>query len=301
MAEQERLTKKERRAASREERKRKEEEARRKARRDSMVYGAGTLAALLVVGWVVWLAFAGGPTTVANVQISSADVEAAEAAAGCEIVDENLGLDATHYEPANVPALNVLYPTTRPPIGGPHFSQFNNAVSAADNQLDERSTTHNLEHGAVIAWFDPAQVDGATASEIGSWAENLNASGFRGTVRGSYSGASIFTSPFSEPGISSGKAVAFRAWGIGMDCDSWDELVANGFVVDNYGTHGSAPEGSFGQYPESALGYSDIEVGDNTEMPTSSRHGSEDPMGSETGSPSPTDADASPEPTETGT
>ncbi|HEX9766240.1 MAG TPA: DUF3105 domain-containing protein [Nitriliruptorales bacterium] len=292
MAEQERPTKKARRAASREERKRKEEEARRKARRDSRLTGLATLAGLAVVGWVIWLAFAGGPETVASQTISVADAEAARTAAGCEVVDENAALDATHYEPATAPATSIMYPTTRPPIGGPHFTQFNNAVSAADNQLDERSTTHNLEHGAVIAWYDPSQVDDVGA--IGSWAESLNASGFRITNIGQYVGASIFSSPFTDPGISSGKAVAFRAWGIGMDCDAWDETAANSFVIDNFGTHGSSAERALAPFPEGTLGYSDAEVGDNTEAPTGNRTDTPTDMqpdetgsATETGSPAP--------------
>lgn len=291
MAEQERMTKKERRAASREDRKRKEEEARRKARKQNMISGLSTLAVVAVIGLVVWTAFAGGEDVISDVQISTADAEAAKTAAGCEVIEETVA-DTTHYEPNTAPALSIMYPSTRPPAGGPHFSQFNNFISnGADNQLDERSTTHNLEHGAIIAWYDPEQVSGDDIGAMESWSGSLNTSGFRGAVNGNYSGGSIFVSPFTDPGISSGKAVAFRAWGVSMDCDEWNETAANSFVIDNYGTHGASPERNFSQYPEEALGYSDTTVEDNTEAPTGDR--TVEPSQMDPGSESPTAGETS--------
>jgi hypothetical protein len=50
-----------------------------------------------------------------------------------------------------------------------------------------------------------------------------------------------------------------------MDCDEWDETVANSFVIENYGTHGIAPERVFAPYPTEVLAYEDQEVGDTPE------------------------------------
>jgi hypothetical protein len=84
---------------------------------------------------------------------------------------------------------------------------------------------------------------------MGQWSRLLNDNGFVGQA-----GAAVFVSPYEEPGISSGQAVAFRAWGTAVDCDEWDETVANAFVADNYGTRGIAAEATaFAPYPSGVL------------------------------------------------
>ena len=136
------------------------------------------------------------------------------------------------------------------------------AMDAGDRrQIDEVSSTHNLEHGSVIVWWDPARIDNATAGEIGTWASSLNASGFRRDA----SGVGIITSPFDDPGIGTDKAVAFRAWGVAMDCDTWDETVAHAFALDHFGTHGIGPERQIAPFPDGVLAYEDREVTDTSE------------------------------------
>lgn len=264
MAERERLTKRERRERAREERRRKEEEARKRARRQQMTTAAAGVLVVLAVAWVVVNALGGGPEAVA-IELAQADVDAARSAAGCEVVDERLEFDRDHYEPASAPPADALYgDQVRPTHGGPHFFQTAGLVTdGSSSQLDERATTHNLEHGAVIVWYDPEQVEGDTIAEMEDWSERLNDAGF-GNTR---SGGGIFVSPYTEPGIASGKAVALRAWGIAVDCSRWDEDAAHGFVIDRYGTHGAAPERTLSPYPDGVLDYADAEVSDNTEAP----------------------------------
>ncbi|MFA9445118.1 DUF3105 domain-containing protein [Egicoccus sp. AB-alg6-2] len=264
MAERERLTNKERRAQSRDERKRREAELARKRKRNSLRNGLITAAVVAVVGAVLLQAFIGGPATLDDaILVNSSEVEDARAAAGCEmLVDREPLEDRSHFEANAAPSPDAIYTDVRPTHSGPHMLQTHPIVSSgANSQLDERSTTHNLEHGAVIVWHDPDQTD--AGGEMGDWSETLNANGFANS-RG---GAAIFVSPYTDPGISSGKAIAFRAWGVAMDCDSWDEDVANGFVIDHYGTHGIAPERPLGPYPEGVLEYEDVEVDDNTDAP----------------------------------
>ena len=178
------------------------------------------------------------------------------------LVDREPLEDRTHFEAASAPAADSMYSGIRPTHSGPHMLQFHPIISAgSDSQIDERSSTHNLEHGSVIAWYDPEQID--AASEMGGWSETLNANGFAY----SNTGAAVMVAPYTDPGISSGKAVAFRAWGVAMDCDEWDETVANSFVIDHYGTHGIAPERTLGTYPDGVLAYEDVEVEDNTDAP----------------------------------
>jgi hypothetical protein len=262
VAERERLTNKERRALAREERKRKEAEAAAQRKRRSLRNGVVTALIVGIVAAVILQAFLGGPERLGDtVLISSTEAEDARAAAGCEVLaDREPDPDRSHFAANAAPAADSIYTGIRPPHSGPHTESVHPIVpDGANSQLDERSLTHNLEHGAIIAWYDPEQVDPATAAEMGDWAGTLNANGFR-VDRG---GTAIFVAPFVEPGISSGKAVAFRAWGTAMDCDAWDETVANAFVIENYGTHGIGPERIIAPYPSEVLDFADREVEDS--------------------------------------
>lgn len=273
MAERERLTKKERRERSREERKRKEAEAARRRKRNQLRNALIALVIVGVVAAVVLQAFLGGPTTVdETILVSSEDAADAREAAGCEVLVDGQPLpERAHFEANQVPPLNAIYPDVRPTHSGPHTERTHPIISdGADRQLDEAASTHNLEHGSVIVWYDPEQVDGSTASEMGEWSGTLNASGFRND-RG---GSAVFVSPYEDPGISSGKALALRAWGVAMDCDEWNETMANAFVIDHYGTHGGAPERTLAPYPEDVLAFDDVGDGDE---PTDDQHDDADP------------------------
>ena len=256
MAERERMTNKERRAAAREERKRKEAEASRKRKRNAIRNGAIAAVVFGVVAAVVLQAVLGGPETIDDpILISSDEVSEATEAAGCEVLVERDPLpDSSHFEASSPPPADAIYPDIRPTHSGPHTVQTHPPISdGASNQIDEKTSTHNLEHGAIIVWYDPEQVDQDTADELGEWAASLNASGF-----GQDGGSIIFVSPYEDPGISSGQALAYRAWGTAMDCDEWDETVANGFVAEHYGTRGLGPEApAFAPYPEGVLDFED--------------------------------------------
>ena len=282
MAEKERLTKAERRERARAERKRKEAEAEQRAKRQRLTSILVTALVLAGIGAVVFTALSGEDEGSIDdtILVSSAEVEEARAAAGCEVVADTPLPDSTHHDPASAPPADALYGPVRPAHSGPHFSSTHPVIPFSGDQLDERALTHNLEHGAVIAWYDPAQVDSTTMDDMGAWSTRLNNSGFD-----SRGGAAIFAAAYEDPGISSGKAVALRAWGLALDCDEWDETVANGFVIDRYGTHGIAPERNFAPYPEQVLRYEDRDVEDNTEAPTEQA----------------TDPGATPSPTDAGT
>jgi hypothetical protein len=262
VAERERLTNKERRAQAREERKRQEAEAAAKRKRTTLRNGLVTALIVGIVAAVILQAFLGGPETLDDtVLVSSSDAEDARAAAGCEMLVEREPLpDRSHFPASAAPSPDTLYPDVRPTHSGSHTESVHPIVaSGASSQIDEVSTTHNLEHGAVIAWYDPEQVDAGTAREMGDWSGTLNANGFRVDR----AGTAIFVSPYEDPGISSGKAIAFRAWGTAMDCDEWDETVANAFVIEHFGTHGIGPERTFAPYPADVLAFEDREVEDS--------------------------------------
>jgi hypothetical protein len=264
VAERERMTNKERRAAAREERKRKEAEAAAKAKRDQLRNGAITAVVVLIVGLIVFQAVRPDPNVLDEaILVSSEEAEQAEEAAGCEVLADREPLpERYHFDAAAAPEADAIYTDTRPTHSGPHNQQISPpSLDGFSRQIDERSSTHNLEHGAVIVWYDPQQADGG---EVSGWAEVLNANGFGENATNS--GAAVITAPYEDPGISSGKAVAFRAWGTAMDCDTFDETAANAFVARNFGTRGIGPERTFAPYPESALDFSDLDVDETSEQ-----------------------------------
>ncbi len=263
MAERERLTNKERRALAREERKRKEAEEAARRKRGQLRNGLITFVVIGLIAAVVIQAFVGGPDAIDDtILVSTSEAEDARQAAGCEILAERQPLpDRRHIEANQQPNLGTVYTDVRPTHSGPHTPGVHPVTAAASSQISEFATTHNLEHGTVIAWWDPDQVDRGTANEIGNWAETLNANGFRSDR----AGVGILTAPYDDPGISSGKAVAFRAWGTAMDCDEWDETVAHSFVIENFGTRGIGPERTLAPYPADVLAYGDADVQDTSE------------------------------------
>lgn len=215
---------------------------------------AGRLAWLLVVVAMVALVFrlrSGNEGLEGTVLLEAAEVEQSRQDAGCGVVATAPVGEPTHLDD-NVDVGSVDLGEVQPPPGGPHRSGTNFLVlGGIDRQIDVLSLGHNLEHGAVVAWYDPAQVDSATVRQMEQWSEQLNNSGF--AVQAAAAG--IFVAPFEDPGISSGQAIALRSWTLGVDCGTWDETAANSFVVETYGAPGGAPEG--GPFPDGTLAYTD--------------------------------------------
>jgi hypothetical protein len=263
VAERERMTNKERRAASREERKRKEAEAAAKAKKAKTRNGLITVVVVALVGLLAFQAFRPDPRTLDEAILVSAEAaEEAEQAAGCEVlVDRQPLADRFHFEASAAPDPDSIYTDVRPTHSGPHTVQTTPvSPDGYTRPIDERSSTHNLEHGAIIVWHDPdGDVD---AGAIDEWAATLNTNGFG--ENSALSGAAILSAPY-EGGITSGKAVAFRAWGTAMDCDTFDEDVAHAFAARNFGTRGIGPERTFSPYPTGALDFSDLDVTDTSE------------------------------------
>lgn len=275
MAEQERLTKAQRREQKRQRRLEEEREAAAQARRDrrrNVTYG---VSLLVVVGILVYLAIGNlGQSVDSQITLTRAEAEDARAAAGCEVLDVDLvsdeavaplGLNGrSHIEPVNAPAPELLYTEGRPTASGPHYETplpVRNGVAEAP--LDERGSTHNLEHGAVLVWVDPEQVPDESIDDIDDWVALLNDNGFaENTGR-----AGIMASYVTDAGIDSGKAIAIRGWGVAMDCDSWDRDWANAFVINNFGSRGTAPE-RFQEYPSEVLDFSDAADDSATDEPT---------------------------------
>ena len=255
MAEREHLTNRQRREQARADRKRREAEAVQQRQRGAWRNGAITFVVVALVGFVVFQAFANRTDPIEDaILVSASEAEDARGSASCEYVTHEEPLeDRTHVDNANQVDPDSAYTDVRPTHSGPHTAGVHPVIPDATSQIDEVSSTHNLEHGTVIVWWDPEQVDASTASEIGDWAETLNASGFRRDE----AGVGIISSPYEDPGIDSGQSIAFRAWGVAMDCDEWDETVANAFVLEHFGTEGIGPERVAAGFPTGVLAYAE--------------------------------------------
>ncbi len=262
MAEKERLTNRERRELARAERRRAEQVATERRKRGNLRNGLVTFAIVAVIAAVVLQAFLGGVESIdEQVLVSVEDVEQARLDAGCEMLSEREPLpERYHFDANQAPHPDTIYGPIRPTHSGPHTAGVHPVTAAASNQISEVATTHNLEHGSVIIWWDPDTVDRSTASAIGSFAELYNANGFRPDL----GGVGILSAPYEEPGISSGRSVAFRAWGTAMDCDEFDETAAQGFLIEHFGSRGIGPERMLAPYPASVLDYADRDVDDTT-------------------------------------
>lgn len=170
-------------------------------------------------------------------------------AATCTILDVDVLASVDHFPAgdAAAPPPEELYLNGRPTASGPHYANFAPVSDeVAASQLDERAITHNLEHGAVAIWFDPERVPPEDVEQMEEMISELHASGFAQPNVG----AGVFASPYTDPGIDSGAAVALRAWGAAIDCDAWDADAARRFATDNYGSNGMAPEGQIAPNPE---------------------------------------------------
>ena len=212
--------------------------------------------ALLVVGLVavtaIGLGAVGGIRGDVNedapAALDPAEVEQRRQAAGCTTVVDGEPLeDRRHLDPAEAPPAAALYPD-RPAHSGRHHAEplpVPRGMAAAP--IDERSVVHNMEHGSVVVWFDPAVVGDDERGALGEWRDRRAELGYR-----SRAGGAVFASPM-PPDLDAPPAVAFRAWGVAMDCDRFDPLVADAFLIEHWGTHGEAPEAELSPYPDDAL------------------------------------------------
>lgn len=286
MSDRERLTKAERREIARRERREKEQAEAKAQTRRRILSAVTAVAAIAGVAALFWFTRETDPV-VGEITISESAAEQALQAAGCETVPATTTGNAEHLsEPA--PPAEQLYQNL-PTASGPHLPIVS-PVGAFDDPLDERITTHNLEHGAIVVWHEPGY---AEAGAIRDWVEDRNDAGFSRE-----SGAGLIAAPY-ERGIAPGKNVALRAWGQAVNCAEFDQTVADAFVIRYFGSHGQAPEAFFGEYPEGVLTFEGGGEGEPEPAPTATDEPATgegtvppptepaSPSGEETASPSP--------------
>lgn len=177
-----------------------------------------------------------------------AEVEQRREAAGCEVTVAGSPLeDRTHLDPSTAPPPDALYPD-RPAHSGQHFGRLLALPDGTEDEpLDERAVLHNMEHGSVVVWF---RADTGVREHVADWRASRARLGFT-----SSSGGAVFASPMPE--LDTPPAIALRAWGVAMDCERFDPVVADAFLVDHWGSHGDAPEANLSPYPAGSLAWSE--------------------------------------------
>jgi hypothetical protein len=184
-----------------------------------------------------------------EVTVSDDEVAAAAEEAGCRVAQDDEEFDTTHLDPAEAPSAAELY-ADRPAVGGPHFAEWLSA-GVFDAPVEERAAVHNLEHGAVAVYHDP-DLDDAELAELHDWANERNAAG----LLDERTGAGLLVAPWEGQLV---PPIAFRAWGVSADCESFDATFGDGLVRDHFGTAGDAPEGTLGTDPTEVIGAADAE------------------------------------------
>lgn len=163
-------------------------------------------------------------------------LEEAAATAGCETAEHEPDGEPAHFAPDAAPPADELY-TIRPPMSGPHFGSWLD-VDVYGGPIDERAAVHNLEHGAIVVWYDPGGLEEGAVQELIAWAEERNDGG----LASARVGAGLIVAPYDGAELS--QPLAFRAWQVTGDCAGFDRRYADMFVLRYFGSRGHAPEGN---------------------------------------------------------
>jgi len=225
-------SKRERQKARRAQRLEAERAAAAAARRKRM--GAYLLVGLLLIGAVGYFVWQ-------NIEERRAEQELIEAAQarleelGCTTDEEMPPLGAGHFgegELAANPPEGVYdhLPTT----SGQHIASVV-ATGVYDEYVDERVTTHNLEHGYVVMWYD----EGADPDDIAALKEFAQ-------ERIDDGDQEIVVAPYNQP-LDDDKNFAFVAWERRQMCDRFDPGIALNFIREHMNNE-RAPEARVGPH-----------------------------------------------------
>ena len=195
-------------------------------RRLGVVAIAG-LVMLALVGTAVQRQFAERTARQQRVEAAAARLDDL----GCSELQEMESLGAEHLQAdasiADSPP-SAIYPD-RPTTSGPHLP-LTAATGVYGQAVDERLTTHNLEHGYVVFWHDP-EADQKAVQELGDWAQSH--------IDGDF--PKVIVAPYFEDLPGEAQFVS-TGWGVRQECDQFDRDVAQVFLEDHHSSSGEAPE-----------------------------------------------------------
>jgi len=128
-----------------------------------------------------------------------------------------------------------------PATSGPHWNG-PAAWGAYASAQNESQLIHNLEHGGIVIWYDPAVLDDAQIQEINAYVQGQVASGISGRYK-------FIASPWGGS-EDLGGAVAVTAWRHLLKLDTFDMSAIRAFADATYLRH--APEPNAGPAPGAA-------------------------------------------------
>ncbi len=184
------------------------------------------IGGVLVVGAVVVvlaLVFASGP----NPNVGTAQPDDGRDHTGDGI--------SCRTDPASCGVADVPYSST-PATSGPHW---NTAASwgVYTTPQNESQLIHNLEHGGVVIWYQPEQLDEPQLGELSDYVRTQASSGISGRFK-------FILSPWN--GEDFGHPIAVTAWRSLLYLDSVDLGAIDDFTGAHYG---QAPEPNGGPGP----------------------------------------------------
>ncbi len=137
----------------------------------------------------------------------------------------------------------VIYPD-EPPTSGRHIGQVVNS-GVFDVKVDPRLTTHNLEHGYVVGWYD-ADTPAEEVDALKAWAQEQRDGDFDKIIVAEY----YRDIPDAN--------VAFTAWFYRQACEQFDVDVAQTFLRTHYDTNGEGPERGIPSHNPGAQGVVEV-------------------------------------------
>lgn len=221
---------------SKRERQKQRREARREAERNAAKRARTTRLAVFVV---IGLAVAGGIGYFVQQTLAARGERAerlAEAAteSGCTDVQQPESLGAGHFQGNLAPNPPEAVYDHRPTTSGQHIGTWAQ-TGVYDSYVDERLTTHNLEHGYVVMWYAEDAPDDQVEA-LKTLAQEEIDEGNQEIVVAQYNAE-----------MDEGANFAFTAWEHRRLCDEFDAEIASAFVDDHMNTP-SAPETNAGPH-----------------------------------------------------
>jgi hypothetical protein len=129
--------------------------------------------------------------------------------------------------------------STLPAASGPHWDPSGIASwGVYSTPQNESQVIHNLEHGGIVIWYDPAILTDAQVAELTSYVEGQVSSGISGRYK-------FILTPWGGT-EDLGAAVAVTAWRHLLKLDVFDMDAIRSFADDNYLRFAPEPNGGPG-------------------------------------------------------
>jgi Protein of unknown function (DUF3105) len=185
------------------------------------------IGGLLLVGAilvVLVLLFSTGPDASASTAQPDDGSSHVTDGASCREDPASCGLTASPY-------------SSTPGTSGPHWTNPTN-WGAYTTAQSESQVIHNLEHGGIVIWYDPDEVDPAAVGELTSYVNAQVATGVSGRFK-------FMLTPW-DGGEPLGAPIAVTSWRNLLQLDEVDLGAIDAFASEHYGI---SPEPNGGPAP----------------------------------------------------